>query len=99
MRLSLILPALNEAAVITATLAALQPLRALGHEVILVYGGSTDGTPILAAPKVDRVITAPRGRAQSTDGTRWTAHGPLQGDLWTAPVPAGLPARHHYSCN
>ena len=75
MRLSLILPALNEAAVITATLAALQPLRALGHEVILVDGGSTDGTPILTAPKVDRVITAPRGRARQMNAGAGQAHG------------------------
>ena len=40
MRLSIVIPALEEAAGITATLAALQPLRAQGHEVIVVDGGS-----------------------------------------------------------
>lgn len=64
MRLSIIVPALNEAAVIAATLQALQPLRARGHEVIVVDGGSRDGTPALAAPLADRVIAAPRGRAR-----------------------------------
>ena len=75
MRLSLILPALDEAAVIPATLASLQPLRALGHEVILVDGGSTDGTPTLAAPGVDRVITAPRGRARQMNAGAAQAQG------------------------
>ena len=75
MRLSFILPALNEAAIIPATLASLQPLRALGHEVILVDGGSTDGTPTLAAPGVDRVITAPRGRARQMNAGAAQAQG------------------------
>ncbi len=63
MRISAIVPVLNEAAVIDATLGALAPLRARGHEVILVDGGSTDATLAIAAGKADRVITAPRGRA------------------------------------
>ncbi|MGB8145581.1 MAG: TIGR04283 family arsenosugar biosynthesis glycosyltransferase [Chromatiaceae bacterium] len=75
MRLSLILPALDEAASIPATLACLQPLRALGHEVILVDGGSTDGTPTLAAPRVDRVITSPRGRARQMNAGAAQAQG------------------------
>ena len=75
MRLSLILPALDEAASIPATLACLQPLRALGHEVILVDGGSTDGTPTWAAPRVDRVITAPRGRARQMNAGAAQAQG------------------------
>ena len=64
MRLIFILPALDEAAGLMATLSPLQPLRRQGHEVILVDGGSQDGTPDLAAPWVDRVLTAPRGRAR-----------------------------------
>ncbi|OGA24219.1 MAG: glycosyl transferase [Betaproteobacteria bacterium RIFCSPLOWO2_02_FULL_67_19] len=63
MRLSIIVPVLNEAPGIAATLQALQLLRARGHEVIVVDGGSSDGTPALAAPLADRVIAAPRGRA------------------------------------
>ena len=56
--LSIIIPTLNEASGIRAALEALQPLRAAGHEVIVVDGGSSDGTPGLAAPLVDRVLTA-----------------------------------------
>jgi hypothetical protein len=44
-RLSVIIPALDEAAGIAAALAALAPLRAQGHEVIVVDGGSRDGKP------------------------------------------------------
>ncbi len=64
MRLSIVVPVLNEAAGIAAALAPLQALRDAGHEVIVVDGGSTDATPALAAPLADRVIAAPRGRAR-----------------------------------
>jgi rSAM/selenodomain-associated transferase 2 len=64
-RLTIIIPVLDEAAIITGTLAALAPLRARGAEVIVVDGGSRDGTPLLAAPLVDRVIAATRGRGAS----------------------------------
>lgn len=63
MRLSIIVPALNETDGIAASLAPLQPLRRQGHEVIVADGGSTDGTPALAAPLADRVIATRRGRA------------------------------------
>lgn len=62
-RVSIIIPALNEAALITDVLRALAPLRRRGHEVIVVDGGSSDGTPALAAPLADRVLHAPKGRA------------------------------------
>ena len=42
--LSIIIPTLNEASGIRAALERLQPLRAAGHEVIVVDGGSSDGT-------------------------------------------------------
>jgi rSAM/selenodomain-associated transferase 2 len=69
--LSIIIPALNEAASIADTLARLQPLRARGHEVIVVDGGSGDGTAALAAPHADHVLRAPRARAsQMNAGAR-----------------------------
>jgi len=70
-RLSVIVPALNEARGIRAALDALAPLRARGHEVIVVDGGSTDGTAHVALPSCDRVLNAPRGRAvQMNAGAR-----------------------------
>jgi rSAM/selenodomain-associated transferase 2 len=62
-RLSVVVPALNEASGIHAALEALAPLRAGGHEVIVVDGGSSDGTPELARGLCDHVLSAPRGRA------------------------------------
>ena len=60
---SIIVPVLNEAAGIVATLDALQDWRGHGAELIVVDGGSADSTCALAAPRCDRLIHAPRGRA------------------------------------
>lgn len=62
--LSIVVPVLDEAAGIVRTLTALAPLRARGAEVLVVDGGSRDGTQALAVPLCDRVIAAPRGRAR-----------------------------------
>jgi rSAM/selenodomain-associated transferase 2 len=68
---TVIIPTLDEAANIAQALQRLQPLRARGHEVIVVDGGSTDATSDLAAPLADRVLRAPRGRArQMNEGAR-----------------------------
>lgn len=61
--LSIVIPALNEAAGIEPTLQALQPLRLRGVELVLADGGSSDATPTLAQPWVNAVVDAPRGRA------------------------------------
>ena len=62
-RLSIIIPVLNEAGIIEDALYALRPLRARGHEVIVVDGGGGDGTLERACALADRVLVAPRGRA------------------------------------
>ncbi len=61
-RLTIVLPVLNEAAIIVAALTALAPLRARGAEIVVADGGSRDGTAQLAKPFADRVITVRRGR-------------------------------------
>lgn len=73
--LSVVVPALNEAEVITETLSALQPLRARGAEIIVVDGGSTDGTPAIAAPLADRILRAERGRAAQQNAGAAAARG------------------------
>jgi len=74
-RLSVVVPALNEAAGIGACLERLAPLRARGHEVIVADGGSTDGTPAIAAERADRVLAAPRGRAAQMNAGAAAASG------------------------
>jgi rSAM/selenodomain-associated transferase 2 len=73
--LSIVVPARNEAVGIAAHLAALQPLRRRGVEVILVDGGSSDGTAALASPHVDAVVTAARGRARQMNAGAARARG------------------------
>jgi rSAM/selenodomain-associated transferase 2 len=57
--LSVVIPALNAAATLPATLAALGEAPA---EVVVVDGASTDGTVAVAIALGARVVTAPRGR-------------------------------------
>jgi rSAM/selenodomain-associated transferase 2 len=78
-QLSIIIPALNEAACIRQSLWQLQALRAQGHEVILVDGGSGDTTVALARPLVDQLLTAPAGRAVQMNLGAQAARGPV---LW-----------------
>ncbi len=73
--LSLILPVLNEAATICAQLALLQQLRSGGVELLLVDGGSCDGTPDLARPWVDRLLESPRGRATQMNAGAHASQG------------------------
>jgi rSAM/selenodomain-associated transferase 2 len=75
LKLSVIVPALNEAVLIESSLAALQTLRAAGTEVILVDGGSADATVQLASPLVDRAIVAERGRARQMNAGAQIASG------------------------
>jgi rSAM/selenodomain-associated transferase 2 len=63
MKLAIILPVLNEAATLPVALAALQPFRSHDVQIIVVDGGSDDGTSALAGPFADHVLSAPRGRA------------------------------------
>jgi rSAM/selenodomain-associated transferase 2 len=63
--LSIVMPVLDEAERIALALDALAPWRVTGEvEVIVVDGGSRDGTPALAADRADRVLSAPAGRAR-----------------------------------
>ncbi|HJS36978.1 MAG TPA: glycosyltransferase, partial [Burkholderiales bacterium] len=76
-RLSVVVPALNEAADIAACLGALAPLRARGHEVIVADGGSTDGTVQLASGSCTQVLNAPRGRALQMNAAARAATGEM----------------------
>lgn len=63
LKLSIVVPVLDEAGCIGAALEALAPLRGRGCEVIVADGGSADGTRELARPLCDHVVSGARGRA------------------------------------
>ncbi|MCF7985622.1 MAG: TIGR04283 family arsenosugar biosynthesis glycosyltransferase [Thiohalocapsa sp.] len=89
MRLSIIIPALNEARSVAALLDDLAPLRRAGAEVILVDGGSSDATPALAADRIDLLLTAPRGRATQMNAGARAAQGEV---LWFLHADTRVPA-------
>ena len=65
MRLSIIIPVLNEAGGIAATLAAARAAAVdTDTEIIVVDGGSSDTTRSIATASTVRVIDGPRGRAR-----------------------------------
>ncbi len=63
MKLAVVVPVLNEAATLSARLAALAALRARGAVLIVADGGSTDGSLAIAPAQADAMVGAPRGRA------------------------------------
>jgi rSAM/selenodomain-associated transferase 2 len=75
MKLSIVMPVLNEAVEIETALAALTPFRQRGAEVIVADGGSRDGSADLARPLTDGVIVAPRGRASQMNAGAEVATG------------------------
>jgi rSAM/selenodomain-associated transferase 2 len=74
MLVSIIIPTLNEAGVLAETLARLAALRP-APEILVADGGSSDGTPALAAAAGARLVRcARRGRAfQMNEGARAAA--------------------------
>jgi rSAM/selenodomain-associated transferase 2 len=75
LKISIIVPALNEAEGIAAVLTGLASLRNGGHEVIVVDGSSSDKTAALARHAADRVFSAPRGRASQMNAGAALASG------------------------
>ncbi len=63
MKISIIIPARNEAENIGSLLQSLQMFRKNGHELILVDGYSEDKTASIADPLVDKLIKTPSSRA------------------------------------
>ena len=73
--LSVIVPVWMEAASVADTLRALQPIRARGHEVIVVDAGSRDRTAELARPLCDRLVVSGKGRAVQMNAGAAVARG------------------------
>ena len=72
---SIIIPALNEVSGIVQLLERLQAFRAQGAEVIVVDGGSVDGTAQAARSWADCVITSRRGRGRQMNAGAALAKG------------------------
>ncbi len=75
MRLSIIIPVLNEAGALESLLAPLQAWRAAGCEVIVVDGGSVDSSRDIAGGLCDALVEAPRGRASQMNAGARMAQG------------------------
>lgn len=73
--LSIVMPVLNEAQGLDASLQALQTWRQCGAELIVVDGGSDDHSLALAAQWADRTVCSPRGRACQMNAGAATARG------------------------
>lgn len=78
-RITVIVPVLNESSSACPALRALSPLRAAGHEVIVVDGGSSDDTIACCQPWADQVLSSDRGRARQMNAGAAQAAGDL---LW-----------------
>ncbi|MCU1262799.1 MAG: hypothetical protein JWO80_5684 [Bryobacterales bacterium] len=97
MRISIIVPALNEQECITETLRGLQQLEG-DKEIIVVDGGSSDETRSLARVQGARVLTAPAGRGAQMHAGTLEATGDV---LWfvhadTVPPPQSLHEIHRH---
>ena len=64
MKLSIIIPTLNEGESILPTLTRLNHLEKHNIEIILVDGGSQDNTLEIARPYIDTILTSEKGRAR-----------------------------------
>ncbi len=74
-RISIIIPVLDEAPLLPDTLGSLQDLRQRGHEVLVVDGGSRDGSVTIARRLADRVLMSGPGRAfQMNTGAASASH-------------------------
>lgn len=82
--ISVIIPVLNETKILDQSLSRLTP-QLKGHELIIVDGGSTDETPLIAK-RYGQVISAERGRARQSNAGAAVARGDillfLHADVW-----------------
>lgn len=83
-KISIIIPILNEAKILEKTLSQLQSEQGY-YELIIVDGGSTDGSTRIAE-KYGKVLTSERGRAKQLNAGAAAATGDillfLHADIW-----------------
>jgi len=75
MKLSFVIPTLNEALGIEDVLKPLQCFRHVGHEIILADGKSDDDTVELAKSLVDSIVIVEKGRARQQNAGAKEANG------------------------
>jgi rSAM/selenodomain-associated transferase 2 len=88
LRLSIVIPALDEEADLPGLLESLLPLREAGHQVIVADGQSADATFAIAQPAADVVFAVPRGRAAQMNAGAKHAQGDV---LWFLHADSRLP--------
>ncbi|UFP93288.1 TIGR04283 family arsenosugar biosynthesis glycosyltransferase [Gloeobacter morelensis] len=76
-RVSIVIPALNEATSLGRTLRLLGALDPPAHEILVVDGGSGDGTVAVARAFGVRVLESPRGRARQMNWGAEVATGDI----------------------
>jgi rSAM/selenodomain-associated transferase 2 len=74
-QISIIVPVLNEASGIAGFLQSLASIQTDSVEIMVVDGGSTDQTAMLASPHVSRVIQSVKGRALQMNAGATVARG------------------------
>jgi rSAM/selenodomain-associated transferase 2 len=84
---SIIVPVLNEAPLIASFLKQLRQ-RAAGAELIVVDGGSSDGSQAIADPLCDQLVTSAPGRGPQLNAGATVAHGEI---LWFLHVDSEVP--------
>ena len=87
-RISVVIPALNEAGCITRTLDKLQAVRQRGHELIVVDGGSIDNTLAVSKALADQLIVSRPGRARQMRAGAAAANGSVIWFLHADTLPA-----------
>ncbi|VAW50105.1 hypothetical protein MNBD_GAMMA06-67 [hydrothermal vent metagenome] len=76
-KISIIIPVLNEEAILSHINEHLQSIKEQGHEVIIVDGGSTDNTLMMAQEITDRVVISKAGRALQMNNGAAIASGKI----------------------
>jgi len=89
MQVSIIIPVFNEAPLIRPFLRHMRE-RAIGAEIIVAEGGSTDGTADLASGFCDQLVLSKRNRAIQMNAGAGVARGDV---LWFVHVDAEVPWR------